>query len=1514
MWTFWLLLAAAGAGLVTADDLHGCPSEADILPCRCTMRADQLQIWCSHSDLSRVLVGLQAVGTHVTRPVDELILENNHLPSLPGNVFSALRVVRLMLRDNGLERVAASWLAGLEDTLLEVFVVEPRLRSLPADSMEQLRGLEAVTLQGGAMKRLPRFSGLPRLRYLHIHSPALIELSPHGFKALGDLEQLHVTFSPHLTRLEGGFLQDLPRLRLINVSNCGLTWIHPRALARLPALKELSLVGNRLADAGMVGRAARDLPALSILRLDGNHFDRLGEASFVDLPVLREISLSGNRISEIQRGAFDRLPTLRKLDLSRNRVRRIHPEAFMQQLGNLEELWLAANSIDHVAEVRALLDSLPRLRYLDLSYNYIEEVPFGALRGHPTLERLHLEHNRVQHIQREAFTAMPALRELRLRNNSLSNFLDGPLWNLPGLKGLDLSYNYFRHLDPRLLTNLPSLRRLDLSGNSLEMIDPAAFINTPALEHVNLSRNALSSLHPATFRDLLGLFELDIGWNRLRELTPMLPRALEYLHVPRNQLTSLPHAPGMVLPALRLLDLTGNGIQRIHPGSMSGLVQLRWLHMGENALQSLEEGSLNGLARLESLDLHDNRLLNLDDRCLRDVRQLKHLNLHGNRLERLGAQHLQENMHLTQLDLSHNQLNTIEHNALASNRELQELDASNNALTDLPDALQSLTSLQLLDLTNNRLKALIPTTLGNMKALSELRLARNKLKQLQEDAFHGLPQLELLDLDSNELETMESNAVRSLPELKAVRLGRNRLVNLPSAAFSDLPQLQSAELQENRLANIANNAFTAVPQLLLLNLSYNQLTGLNNAGLKGLKSLEVLDVSHNQVSRVGSGSLDGMEWLVELKMDNNHICTIQGSPFNGMPRLRVLSLKNNRMTTLAEPAFQRLRNNIAVLDIDGNPLSCSCGMIWLQAWLKEASSEEGPRCADGSLLKEARLSRQDCRNVETPANGCEASAPGSSTSQLLSTWMEVKDSTVSPQAPSPEESEYFYDEYVEYQYEDGNSSTAKNHSTLMLTTDIPLIVEPSSADPSPASNGVSSHYIPGDTPTFYAGSRHEKNKTTGINNAIKQPPATPTPSSSGFTFFGIPLPSLSLGGLWGSGRNADAKAGNSGMRFVGARGKVQMLPSPTVQTGGFVPMLPGSGGFVPIAGPHVKENSFNKSHGTHIDAEHQLRINYTTWSRPGKNNSTISHVRKTRPDAPRLHPSKIPFPTLNPHVTLTTTRPPVDQVSLLQSTIDPSANETADVINHSWQDKQNLFAAPSSLPNDSNSKDVEENFLNHTMALSTQFSLVTNDMEIEMATKLPEENNIFSSDVNQHKTEKNESQEQNDGAGWGFVNWFDPPTPATEISITQVSQPTTENSTPTLLGNLWGMISGQQNQDSPSSLSALLVPGGQQPQFRPAGGRPTITKVSSSTPTPVSSEVPTEEYLRGPEPSSTKSRSLLSPGTSSNSSVDWYYQNYNKTNLEPYVGPGKTTMNSVQVRAEATVLSLITLITATQFV
>lgn len=395
----------------------------------------EIRCRCSHSELPKVLEGLKAVSHYVDRPVDELILENNNLPSLPGKVFATLRVLRLMLRHNRLERVSSGWLEGLHDSLLELFIVEPELRSLPVDSLENLQGLEAVTLQSRVMKRLPRFSGLPKLRYLQINSPALLELAPRNFRDIPNLEQLHVFGSPRLSRLEAGFLHGLPRLELINITDSGIHWIHPRALNDLPKLKEISLVGNAIIDAGMVGRACMDLPSLSIIRLDQNRINRLSEGSFVELAVLSRLYLSRNYITEIFAGAFQSLPSLKSVDLNHNLIHRIHPDFFPQRAGNsLEEMWLINNDLSHVAEIRSVLEALPRLKFLDASYNQLKEIPFGALRGHSTLERLHLNHNGLALLQRETFMAMPALRELRLKNNSLSHLQEAPFWNLPALK------------------------------------------------------------------------------------------------------------------------------------------------------------------------------------------------------------------------------------------------------------------------------------------------------------------------------------------------------------------------------------------------------------------------------------------------------------------------------------------------------------------------------------------------------------------------------------------------------------------------------------------------------------------------------------------------------------------------------------------------------------------------------------------------------------------------------------------------------------------------------------------------------------------------------------------------------------------------------------------------------------------------------------------------------------------------------------------------------------------------
>ncbi|OAD61034.1 Toll-like receptor 13 [Eufriesea mexicana] len=1367
----------------------------------------QLGSECSHSELPKVLEGLKAVSHYLDRPVDELILENNNLPSLPGKVFATLRVLRLMLRNNRLERVSSGWLEGLHDSLLELFVVEPDLRSLPVDSLENLQGLEAVTLQSRVMKKLPKFSGLPKLRYLQINSPALVELAPRNFRDLPSLEQFHVFGSPRLIRLEAGVFRGLTRLELINITDCGIHWVHPRALIDLPELKEISLVGNSIVDAGMIGRACVDLPSLSVIRLDRNRVNRLSEGAFTDLSVLSRLYLSRNYITEVFVGAFQRMPALKILDLNHNLIHRIHPEFFPRRPGNvLEEMWLIHNDLSHVTELRSIMEALPRLKFLDVSHNQIEEIPFGALRGHLTLERLHLDHNRVAFLQRETFTAMPALRELRLKNNSLSNLLETPFWNLPALKGLDLSENYFRHIEPRLLANLPSLRRLDVSGNAVGLIEPDSFLSTPALEYINISGNALSVLHPLTFHHLNNLYELDVGWNRMLEIVPGLPRNIEHLYMPMNRIIILPavSSQDLDLPVLRSLDLSANGIERIPSGSLADLPNLKKLSLGYNSLRLLENGVFEGLSRLEQLDLKYNRLVTLHGRSFRPLRLLMDLNLRGNRLEVLRPDIFQENIRLQRLDLSRNNLAQIPHATFSNTRDLRELYASHNTLTELPGSLHGLTALQVLDLSFNKLNILSPETLSSLSALLELKLVRNRIRELREGAFNGLPQLTLIDLESNDLRIIERNAIRALPELQAIRLGKNRL-------------------QE-----IASNAFINVPHLLFLNLSHNHLPSLDYVGLESLRSLEVLDLSNNRLSRVLSNSLASMEWLVELKMDNNRICTIQGSPFDEMPRLRVLSLRSNRMASVSETAFKRLRSNIAVLDIDGNPLSCSCGMLWLRGWLQQASSE-GPRCADGSLFKEIRLSRQDCqreRQIDPIHPGCEAEMidtapyPVSSSifgaTEMVPLLMNLKESSTRNPL-HVQESDYFY-EYSDYQDNKSNTSNVTFTSTQFATT-------------------VASDTVKTTQTTEKIES--STNNTIPVKKITSMPPS---PSSSGFTFFGVPLPSLNFN-LWGNSRRKFERKNSSGRP---GRGRYRTFPptEPEIHKGGFIPLPRAQGGFVPILDPGLIER---EELSTVSINEPDFR-----WQMTGtKKSSSITNLTKT-PDS--------------------------------STAAGESFQETTETAFTEVYDGKNLKMIKEASKNEDKPQTEMTSRIIWTTP-KTALETTKEGLFKETSTEVikGEKHTYWDSEANEFQetsTSRTATNVQNESIG-------DPNAVVTEQS--------TFHSTILENRNNFSSTSQVSRKTEASALSAFLVPGGQVspllPNLRPLG-RPTITKVPSpriglfaesekqkSVAEAVQRNLENEgEKLFGVDGSSNENAEVFE-----DNSFNWYFQHYNDTNLEPFV-------------------------------
>lgn len=202
------------------------------------------------------------------------------------------------------------------------------------------------------------------------------------------------------------------------------------------------------------------------------------------------------------------------------------------------------------------------------------------------------------------------------------------------------------------------------------MIDPDSFVRTPALEFLNISSNVLSAVHPMTFRHLSNLYELDLSWNRLIEVTAGLPRNLEHLYLSMNRISQLPPLSSHILslPAMRSLDLSANGIERIPPGTFSKLPNLRSLNLGYNSLNLIEEDTFDGLVKLEKLDLRLNRLVDLHPQSFRPLRRLADLNLQENRLETLRPDLFHHNMGLERLDLSRNNLAQIPHATFSTTR------------------------------------------------------------------------------------------------------------------------------------------------------------------------------------------------------------------------------------------------------------------------------------------------------------------------------------------------------------------------------------------------------------------------------------------------------------------------------------------------------------------------------------------------------------------------------------------------------------------------------------------------------------------------------------------------------------------------------------------------------------------------------------------------------------------------------------------------------------------------------
>jgi hypothetical protein len=235
------------------------------------------------------------------------------------------------------------------------------------------------------------------------------------------------------------------------------------------------------------------------------------------------------------------------------------------------------------------------------------------------------------------------------------------LSSLPFLASLSLADNRFHGALPGGVPLPPSLRILDLSGNAFSGAIPGSlFTASSALQELYLSRNVFSGGVPPQLALLGALTRLELQHNALAGPLPRLGamRSLVHLDVSGNALSGSPlAAPGTLppslwsvaarnnsfsgtlsaaalaaLPAVRVLDLTGNAVSGAVPGAAFAHPALQQLRLGSNRLDAVQEAPDGGSSsQLVELDLSGNRLAGRLPACLGAMPRLAAVALDRNR-------------------------------------------------------------------------------------------------------------------------------------------------------------------------------------------------------------------------------------------------------------------------------------------------------------------------------------------------------------------------------------------------------------------------------------------------------------------------------------------------------------------------------------------------------------------------------------------------------------------------------------------------------------------------------------------------------------------------------------------------------------------------------------------------------------------------------------------------------------------------------------------------------------------
>ncbi|MGH0158524.1 UNVERIFIED_CONTAM: hypothetical protein FKN15_045074 [Acipenser sinensis] len=260
----------------------------------------------------------------------------------------------------------------------------------------------------------------------------------------------------------------------------------------------------------------------------------------------------------------------------------------------------------------------PRVHYLYLQNNYIDEVTEEAFKNATGLKWVNMDNNRIKKVDRQVFEKLQNLLFLYMDKNNLQevpNFLP------PNLEQLRLSRNQISKIPAGAFNKLENLAMLDLHHNKLSDSD--------------LGKNI--------FKGLKNLVQLNLAHNILRKMPQNVPHNIYQLFLDRNNIEDIPkdyfkEFPNLTFVRLNNNQLTDKGV----PKRIFNISTLLDLHLAHNKLNSvpifnskLEQLYLNhnNIESINGTELCPYPIMTIDMSNEDHVPRLRYLRMDGNAVQ-----------------------------------------------------------------------------------------------------------------------------------------------------------------------------------------------------------------------------------------------------------------------------------------------------------------------------------------------------------------------------------------------------------------------------------------------------------------------------------------------------------------------------------------------------------------------------------------------------------------------------------------------------------------------------------------------------------------------------------------------------------------------------------------------------------------------------------------------------------------------------------------------------------------